>query len=93
MRSTSVALVLFRQDDGAGGLPLRQAPRGRCLASPGLKPRSCPGGWRRTVPFILAKYFAPVCFDVVRAILAMNAFVLKIVRRGWALRMVMVDRC
>lgn len=46
-----------RQAGGAGGLPLRQAPRGRCLASSRLKPRLNPGGSRHTVPFSLAKRF------------------------------------
>ena len=33
-----------RRTGGAGGLPLRQAPRGRCLASSWLKPRLNFGG-------------------------------------------------
>ena len=47
-----------RRTGGAGGLPLRQAPRGRCLASSWLKPRLNFGGVQAYRPLQSGEAFA-----------------------------------
>ena len=51
----SIGLSGGRLYHGAGGPPLRQAPRGRGPASPWLKPRRLPEGSRHTVPSDMAE--------------------------------------
>ena len=90
IRVASVVSVLLRLVSGAGGLPLRQAPRGRRLASSGLKPRLCPEGSRHTVPFSPAKLLC-CCFGLCALLFVMNARKWKCVCRGWRLVFFVVD--